>query len=279
MIVDQTECHEVAIERELASRAAAGTIRWCHKNTPSISEAMNVGALLARGELLLFLDDDITASRDLVEAHRNALTGPDSPPATCGQVLQPWHRTPDESVERFDIGFNPACSFPCEVVFLMAGNFAIRREEYLRLGGMDENFRGVSYRLESELAYRLVHTTGRRVRFVPEASLRNLRAPGGTRAFGDNSSWNHIGGSIGDYYFAFRSLRFGSAILHSLRRVRQETLNRAILRRPWHIPEVCVRELVAFTWALSCLARGPRYLRDLASYSDVRAPRSERLEA
>src|SRR6266404_3485400 len=167
---------------------------------------MNIAGLLAQGEILLFLDDDIIPFESLLEGHRQAHLQSDPPPATCGQVLQPWNPVPVDKVRNFDLAFDAAYSQNCEVRALMAGNFAMRRETYLAVGGMDENFFGANYRNDSEIAYRTCAATGRLIRFVPEAGLRHLLSGGGNRAFGLKDTWGHIGGSIGDYYFAVKSL-------------------------------------------------------------------------
>jgi GT2 family glycosyltransferase len=273
LLVDQTLTHEPGTESALGDLAADGTVRWYRRGKPHICEAMNLGGLLARGDVLLFLDDDVVPSPGLVEAHRAGLATPDPPPATCGQVLQPWDEVPVSQVRDFAEGFNAAYDQPCDILSLMAGNFAIRRDTYLLVGGMDENFFGPCYRLEAELSYRIFRRTGRKVRFLPEASLRHLQAGGGTRSFGDKDTWGHIGGSVGDYYFALRSLPPFRALGHCLRRLVRAPLNRATLRRPWLVPSLFVRECVAWVWAAAQVALRPgKYVRTLAAYDPSPVP-------
>ena len=180
---------------------------------------MNAGSLLARGDILLFLDDDVIPCAELLETHRQHLSHPNAPPVTCGQVLQPWKPKPVQSVRDYALRFDAAYNQPCSLLTLMAGNFGIRRETFFRVGGMDENFTGPSYRLETEFSHqRLFRCTGRKVRFVPEASLLHLWSNGGTRAFGDKDAWGHLGGAIGDYYFAWRCLPCLSRVVYCWRR-------------------------------------------------------------
>jgi len=51
------------------SRDAAARIRWLRRPRPSITGAMNAGLLAARGEYVLYLDDDVVPKADLVAAH------------------------------------------------------------------------------------------------------------------------------------------------------------------------------------------------------------------
>ena len=141
LVIDQTLDHEPATIAALERLAGEGAIRWYRRSRPSQNEAMNIAAQLAQGEILLFLDDDIVPFDNLLEGHRQVLSQADAPAATCGHVLQPWDKAPVDSVKDFDMQFNAAYSKPCEIRFLMAGNFAMRRETYLAIGGMDENFR------------------------------------------------------------------------------------------------------------------------------------------
>jgi len=277
VVVDQTPRHEPATEAALRELEGAGRVRWVRKAKPSICEAMNVGALVARGHVLVFLDDDVVPSAGLLEAHRRAVAGPGCPPAVCGQVLQPWNEAPVSHTASFEVGFDPAYDRPCEILGLMAGNFSIRRETFLRVGGMDENFTGGSHRCDTELGYRIHLRTGRRVAFDPAATLRHLHAGGGTRSFGTKDSWGSLGSAISDYYFALRCLPAGRAVPYVLRRLLRAPVNRYTAARPWLIPSLALRELVALSRAaLRRLRRPDNYVKSLASYPDVEAVRGER---
>ncbi len=270
LVVDQTPLHEPATEEALRRLAALGTIRWYRRSRPSQCEAMNAAACLATGEILLFLDDDIIPSRELLEAHRAALSGPDAPPATCGQVLQPWDAGPVETVRDFDLGFSLAYDKPCEILSLIACNFAMRRETYFQVGGMDENFIGSNYRNDAELGHRIFLRTGRKVAFIPGAMLRHLFAGGGNRAFGAKDTWGHIGGVIGDYYFALRCLPLYRSLPYSLHRLFRAPLNRNTVRHPWLIPSLFVREIVAWFRAVGRIVSRPNNYIKQETYYDLR---------
>jgi GT2 family glycosyltransferase len=267
LVVDQTPRHEPGVEQRLHELAASGAIRWFRRDKPHICAAMNAGAGLARGDILLFLDDDVIPAACLLEVHRRTLTAAAAPPAVCGQVLQPWNDKPVEQVSDFGIEFDAAYNQACDILSLMAGNCAIRRDTYLHVGGMDERFFGPCYRLETELSHRLFRRTGRKVRFVPEASIRHLQAGGGgSRAFGTKDTWKHIGGSVGDYYFALRSLPAWAALKHCGRRLLRAPINRATVKRPWLIPSLFLRELVAWCWAIGQALGTPKYAAEPATY-------------
>jgi GT2 family glycosyltransferase len=272
VIIDQSPRHEPSTEEALSAMAAADQIRWYRRARPHICAAMNAGATLARSAILLFVDDDVIPSADLLEAHRRDQGRPDAPPATCGQVLQPWHPQPLEKVADFGLEFDFAYNNPCEILTLIGCNFSVRRDTFLRVGGFDESFSEVCYRFEAEFCYRLFHQFGKKVHFLPSASLRHLKSSGGTRAFGEKDTWRHIGGSIGDYYFALRCLSPGQSLVHCFNRMINAPINRNTLLHPWLIPSLFVREVVAWCRAAGQVWAKPRELMKEAAYYNVSQP-------
>jgi GT2 family glycosyltransferase len=269
VLIDQTAKHTTETEADLHRLSSSRQVRWLRRSEPGICRAMNCGAVLAHNELLLFLDDDIIPCARLLEAHREMLSRPDAPPATGGQVLQPWDTGPVDHVRDFAAGFHFAYSRECDVLGLMGGNFGIRRQTFLDVGGLDENFFGSAYRWEAELSFRLHRKTGRLVRYLPEASIRHLQAPaGGTRSYGTKDTWRHISGSVGDYYFAMKCLPAAKALRYGLRRLFRSPVNRATVRWPWMIPSLFAREIVAWCWALRLLPhREDNYIKPAECYT------------
>ena len=136
--------------------------------------ARNRGAATATGQLLIFLDDDVEASRGLVAAHAGAHAAGDEmvaigylPPELQGRqdlfafMLRAWW---EAMFERMDaIGHRFAYSD------LLSGNFSLPRSLFTRVGGFDETLRCHE---DYELGLRLI-AAGARLRFVPEAAGRH----------------------------------------------------------------------------------------------------------
>jgi GT2 family glycosyltransferase len=269
LVIDQTPRHEAPTERALVAWTQDGRLRWYRKLRPGHVEAMNVGARLACNKGLVFLDDDVEPDANLLLTYRRALAERIEFPAFCGQVLQPWHDRPLDHATDFDLGFDPAYAHECDVLSLMEGNFAVARQTFLDVGGMDENFSGCTYRHGMELAYRLAARLGRRPRFLPTASLRHLHACGGQRAYGAKDSWGHLGAAVGDYYFALRCLPAGRCLRHSLKRLRLTSFNRHTITHPWLIPSMAMREVVGGAKACWRAWRRPgSYIRSINEYAD-----------
>jgi GT2 family glycosyltransferase len=252
VVVDQTERHEQETQRQLEQWDAEGKISWQRLSVPSIPSAMNHGLLRATGEVVLFLDDDIVPDPHLIEAHRSAHAARDCA-VIAGRVIQPWHA--DGSVAM--TGFAATEARDCDE--FMGGNFSIRRDFALRLGGFDERFVGVAYRFEAELAAR-IRCAGGRIRFEPAACLRHLKASaGGTRTFGDHLRSASALHSVGEYYFLLRT-RPNGWIVRMLARPWRSVATRHHLKRPWWIAPVLVAEFAGMLWALVLWAQGPKLL-------------------
>ena len=246
VIVDQTPRHPAEVAERLGAWEASGAIRVIRLAQPSIPKAMNAALANAAGSHVLFLDDDIVASPQLVAAHLHAHEQP-GVWAVVGQVLQPGERPAhfDERELRRgivrDLEFRFTHDEACDVQNVMAGNLSVDRARALSIGGFDEKFVGVAYRFESDFALRVV-AAGGRIRYEPAASIRHLKAPGGgVRAYGDHRTSASPMHSVGDYYFALRHVpAFGRYVLT---RMRRNTLTRFHLRHPWTIPAKVVGEM------------------------------------
>jgi glycosyltransferase involved in cell wall biosynthesis len=120
--------------------------------------ARNAGVARAEGSLVLFIDDDVVATPQLVERHVAAHTvhGPGS--VVIGPMLSPpdfamtpWVRWEQqmlvrqyEAMERGDYGATARQFY--------TGNASVRRAELIELGGFDVRFRRAE---DVELAYRM----------------------------------------------------------------------------------------------------------------------------
>lgn len=257
LVVDQSEEHLSSTSDALQAWDRDKKIRWICLAQPSITHAMNTGLERARGDIVVFLDDDIVPGANLLAAHALAHAG-----ASCnivaGQVLQPGEEVLQETAEGGEFLF---CSGKrCWVEELMGGNFSVKRELALGLGGFDENFVRVAYRFEAEFCDRAL-CAGERILFEPGASIRHLRAAaGGTRSYGNHLTTVKPSHAVGAYYYLFRARRirrrFGKVLLRMARSVR----TRHHLRHPWWIAGTLLAELWGLAWAVWLYLDGPRLL-------------------
>jgi len=252
MVLDQTENHEPSTELRLQELAENGSIRWLKFDQPSIPKTMNRGLLEANHDIVLFLDDDIRPEADLLSAHFTAHQTHNNV-LVAGRVIQPWQEGEDYS--EYD-SFHFACLKSSWIKEFMGGNFSIRRETALSLGGFDENFVRVAYRFEAEFAHRFLEA-GNRIFFEPRACLHHLKAEdGGTRTFGDYLATWKPDHAVGAYYYF---LRTGSGFAFFLRPI-LSIATKYHLSHPWQIPLSLLAEFRGMLWALKLFCGGPRYV-------------------
>lgn len=255
VIVDQTPRHADAVETRLAEWRDEGRIVWRRRARPSIPAAMNDGLLAARGDVVLYLDDDIVPGERLVAAHRAAHGRSAATEIVAGQVLQPGESPEALAGARF--GFRS--SVAQAVKEFMGGNFSVVRRRAVEWRGFDENFVGAAYRFERDFATRAL-AAGAAIWFEPAASLRHLRAArGGTRAFGHHLTTVRPSHAVGEYYFLLRN-RPPGALASLVARPWRSVRTRHHWRRPWWIPATVTAELSGLLWAIVLAAKGPKLL-------------------
>jgi GT2 family glycosyltransferase len=252
LVIDQTEQHEAQTDAALRRWHDEGAIRWARLDAPSIPRAMNEALVMARHDIVLFVDDDIVAEPALVRAHTDAHSR-GAAALVAGRVIQPWQ----EGAVLADEPFHFASSKRAWITQFMGGNFSISRSLAMELGGFDENFVSVAYRFEAEFAHRW-RAAGHRILFEPAACLHHLKAgSGGTRTYGEHLTTWRPDHAVGAYYYSLRTGSFSEF----LRRPLQSVATRFHLRHPWRIPATLTAELRGMLWALRLFARGARTLQ------------------
>jgi GT2 family glycosyltransferase len=217
---------------------------------------MNVGLCEATHKVLLFVDDDIVPEANLVQRHLTALDRTGAA-LIAGRVIQPWHEK--KNVLQRDTGRFASMEAKWASEF-MGGNFAVKREIALMVGGFDEQFVRVAYKFEAEFAHRL-RSTGHKIFYEPGACIHHLKvAEGGTRVFGDHLRTLLPNHAVGAYYFILRTWSGWRSLTSFLSRPVCAIISRHHARQPWWIPVTLGAELCAMAWALALAAQGPRYL-------------------
>jgi GT2 family glycosyltransferase len=256
LVLDQTEKHQEAVEVALRNLENARVARVIRLTQPSIPCAMNKGLCEATQEFVLFVDDDIVPELDFVGQHASAFERTGAA-LIAGRVLQPWHKVTECVAE----DSNPFASMQAGWVNeFMGGNFAVRREVALGLGGFDEQFRKVAYNFEAEFAHRATQA-GYKIFYEPRACIHHLKAgEGGTRAFGSHLRSVRPDHAVGAYYYLLRTWSGWHSLARLALRPLRAIATRHHLRQPWWIPATLLAELSGILWAVVLVLQGPRYL-------------------
>jgi GT2 family glycosyltransferase len=159
IVVDQTPDPPEAV---LACVAAAGRrLRYVRRDVPNLPAARNTGVRIARGEIIVFIDDDVILGPGYVASHV-ARYGDPGLGAVTGMTLAPSPAENDEAQmlnmrlgasgikERLDDG--------CFSTYSIEGcNCSFRKEAIIRAGMFDERFTGSAWGEDTDLALRVKH--------------------------------------------------------------------------------------------------------------------------
>jgi GT2 family glycosyltransferase len=257
MIVDQTPKHEPEVLAALSAWHEGGKIRWLRSDVPSITQAMNRALIEAKGEIVLFLDDDLIPDPELFKSHL-AAHRQQKAPLIAGRVLQPWQEGQDFSTDEH---FHFATLRPRYIDKFMGGNFSIDRQKALEIGGFDENFVRVAYNFELEFAHRFL-AAGHRIYYEPAALIHHLKISlGGTRSYGHHLTTAKPDHAVGAHYFILRTRAGVPRIRDIVIRFLQSIATRHHMKKPWMIFPTLLAELRGFFWALRLEGEGPRFIR------------------
>lgn len=184
---DQSERYEVIVVVDGSTDGTSEALRELTTSFPLTvleqrnqgrAAAVNHGAKVARGELILILDDDMEADQRLLAEHdRSHREGadvvlghiplhPDSPESFLCPGVAAWA---DRRADRLSSATTP------ELYDLVSGQMSLRNDVFRRIGGFDMDFtRDGTYGNEDlELGYRL-RQAGQRVVFNERAISRQL---------------------------------------------------------------------------------------------------------
>ncbi|MEP7273158.1 MAG: glycosyltransferase [Acidobacteriota bacterium] len=152
------------------------------------SAARNAGAKAARGELLVFIDDDITVDRDFLKSHLEAhREWPDA--LLVGAIRLPGEASATP-FGRFrqkleDNGIPVARGITAMPNLCTAANMAMTRARFAELGGFDPR---IASGEDQDLALR--HTTsGGRIAFIPAATVIHRDNAMDVRSYCRRAEW------------------------------------------------------------------------------------------
>ncbi|QDU84203.1 Chondroitin synthase [Planctomycetes bacterium Pla163] len=160
------------VPTDLAARNGHLCVRVLHTDPLGPCAARNRGVEVARGELIVFLNDDAVPAADLVSRHIAAQTESTLPRAVVGRFsLLPEHVT--DSLGRYLETTTSLFAQPLmqagvhyHGLSLCTGNVSLPRELIVRVGGFDEGFAQAGGE-DSEMGLRLERETGLRVVYDP----------------------------------------------------------------------------------------------------------------
>jgi GT2 family glycosyltransferase len=265
IVVDQTPAHLPSTQQCLDLLRESGKLSLFFLDEPSLPAARNFGIRKAYGHIILFVDDDVDPSPDLILAHASQYTSPE----IIGVAGRRTFPTGSNIVEEESpVGaletnadhisnFSSTQQFP-DVNWASGCNMSFRKSALIEAGGFDTRFGHSAVYEDVDICYRL-RDHGHRIVFSPDAHLVHLIAPhGGCR--------NRMRSP--QYYYGY----FHNSLLFALKNLRRRDLPTVLVSRflmslalarqnsDLQFPFVFMRAATGAFWS---------YFRQSAAYSEV----------
>jgi len=173
---DSTDDTRNVLEQKAKSYS---NLRFGLQEKPGAAATRNAGLQIAKGDLVLFIDDDIEAESTLIQAHLEShQRNPNA--SVIGAVSVPWGATTTDPFLRYLRDHRVLSPYtpsdgPIDFSYYHTGNVSTPTHLLLSVGGFNEDFK--IYGMEDiELGYRL-EKAGSRMVFAPDARAIHHRFP------------------------------------------------------------------------------------------------------
>lgn len=262
IVVDQSRQHTEKVRSFLDELVKNKQIIYIFQPEPHAQKARNRAIAEARGEVLLFVDDDVIMNSDLVGAHWGNYQDPELA-AVCGFYHLPGEQPLDELPEYYKhpVGwiFTPHhYTKRIESHLLPTCNGSIRREIAIKLGGFDENYRYTQFD-DTDFSCRL-KALGVKSIHDPKAKLIHLKEHSGSNRPGGVNELVIAASSQWYTWCYFFWNNFGWKIfgLEIARRLRRCVFRRRIIKRPWHFAVALAHFVIGSCRAAVIISGGRR---------------------
>jgi GT2 family glycosyltransferase len=196
IIVDQTEQHLPSTVEFLQHHAS--TFHYFNLMNPGVANARNFGMSKARGDILLFLDDDVRIDRDWISRHLKNYRDP-SVSGVTGRLIQGGIGSSNIRKVgyvtwsgRIVANFNSLVA--ADVQLIAGGNCSFRAHLAKSIEGFDSNYAGNALLEDADFSYRF-HRQGYRIVYDPDAVVHHLLL-----SHGGNKTRTQ---TKGEYYYWF----------------------------------------------------------------------------
>ncbi|MHB8134258.1 MAG: glycosyltransferase family 2 protein [Anaerolineaceae bacterium] len=176
-------------------------IELCHDNPekvrlliqkePNLPKARNLGVINSKGEILVFIDDDVKLNKDFIKNHLINYENP-SIYGVSGRIIENHSRI----TKKRNIGYitflgriinNRNNTIRTYISWLSGCNFSCRRVGFELVGGFDENILGNHLFEDVDFSYRLGRKIDCKLIFDPNAEVLHYASNSGGCSTRENS--------------------------------------------------------------------------------------------
>jgi GT2 family glycosyltransferase len=227
IVVDQTATHKPEIQQYLEAMSNQGKIRWFRVDWASLPGARNYAVRRAKGDIILFIDDDVQLPENFLANHAKNYQEKPEIGAIAGRVFDRMKLTDSQGnliIEQLPPeAMDPGIAWyyidlvhtvkPQQVLSARGCNMSFRREIFTQHGlKFDERFRGSAVREESDFCLRL-RSTGYKIWYDPEAHLVHLGEETGGCHDISTKSWQYqITFYHNHFFLGLKNLTFSQCV-------------------------------------------------------------------
>jgi len=188
IVVDQSD--KKFPEKEKFLKRYKKKIAYFKITPPNLPAARNFGVRKAKGEIIIFCDDDVIVKKGWILGHIEnysdlkvgAVAGR---VITKGQKIEPNFKGVGKISRWGTVAGGYSSKIPQEIGNLIGCNMSFRKQVLESVGGFDEKFIGNALREETDVAL-TIKKLGWKIVFSPKAELVHLRAETGGCRKGEN---------------------------------------------------------------------------------------------
>ena len=184
VLVDQTESNDSNLNN---FKDDGFKYKYLKIKETGLPNARNVGAENAKGEILIFIDDDSIPDSDLIQSYMNLFNDYEKDKFCIGgriieknttmfkennSIVGGWITWYGKTLKNFDTVKSGECEWAS------GGNFGLTKDLFIEVGGFDPNFIGTAVLEDGDFGY-AVKKIGGRVYYYPEPVIEHLRIPTG----------------------------------------------------------------------------------------------------
>lgn len=240
LLIDQTPWFAIPIElqKEILKIKENNLIEYHQLDFPNLPHARNYALNIAKGNIILFLDDDVLLPQNFIVEHLICYKNPDVI-AVTGELYQrkDGFLLSDLKIENPENGsykvYNNTYNYE-HAQHLSGGNHSVKMEYALKCGGYDENLTTLGEDVDFTNRLKNILIT-EKIAFNPKAFILHLRAPtGGCRLSGKSSisEYKHLMGQF------LISLRYSKKTIVEilLENIRLGPFRKENVLQPWRQP-------------------------------------------
>lgn len=179
IVVDQTLQHDKETKRYI-NKYKGKKFSYYLVSPPSLPAARNFGFKKAKGEIVIYIDDDVVLDDGFIQAHFDSYQLYNIG-VVAGRVKQKGKKVSSELAYLRKTSFGAGNFNYLKMTFAQTPqgcNMSFRKDVLRKAGGFDTNFIGNAMREETDLAFRL-RKLGYQTLFNPKASLYHHFYPTG----------------------------------------------------------------------------------------------------